>query len=121
MLNPEARRARARLAAHRRWCRKRTRFSLALLWMFTLVLPPVVVVTLPMEAQSTIAGYVAAVPLSLAITWRVRDDRKRCQPDRTASAARSCSSTPLGVLTVLAALILAAWYWLRRRARRRAA
>jgi hypothetical protein len=40
------------------------------------VLPPVVVLELPAEAQSIIAGYVAAVGLMLMIHWRVNDSRK---------------------------------------------
>ena len=50
---------------------------LAILWLFTFVLPPVVVLMLPAEAQAIIAGYVAAVGNALIITWRVNDSRKR--------------------------------------------
>jgi len=74
--DPARRQENARLAAFTRWSRKHTRVFLALLWLCTLVLPPVVVLALPVEAQSIIAGYVAAVPVSVAITWRMRDNRK---------------------------------------------
>ena len=53
-----------------------TTVLVAVLWVLTIAMPPVVVLTLPVTAQSIIAGYVAAVPLSLAITWRVYDSRK---------------------------------------------
>jgi hypothetical protein len=49
---------------------------LAILWLFTLALPPVVVLDLPSEAQSIIVGYVAAVGLMPVIHWRVSDKRK---------------------------------------------
>jgi hypothetical protein len=49
---------------------------LAILWLLTFALPPVVVLELPAEAQSIIAGYVAAVGLMLMIHWRVNDSRK---------------------------------------------
>ena len=77
MLNPEARKVRARLAAHRRWCRKRTCFFLRILGLCTLALPPVVVLALPAEAQVIVVDYLTTVPLSLAIAWRVHDSRKR--------------------------------------------
>ena len=50
---------------------------LAILWVLTLALPPVVVLTLPVEVQSIIAGYVAAVGVALIVHWRVSDSRKR--------------------------------------------
>jgi hypothetical protein len=75
--DPERRWENARLAAFTRWSREHTRVFLALLWLCTLVLPPVVVLALPVEAQSIIAGYVAAVGLMLMIHWRVTDNRKR--------------------------------------------
>ena len=77
MLNPEARRVRARLAAYRRWCRKRTCFFMRILGLCTLALPPVVVLTFPAEAQSIVAGYLATVPFSLAIAWHMNDSEKR--------------------------------------------
>ena len=49
---------------------------LAILWVLTIALPPVVL-TLPLTVQSIIAGYVAAVGLALIIHWRVSDNRKR--------------------------------------------
>lgn len=49
---------------------------LAILWVLTIALPPVVVLTLPVTAQAIIAGYVAAVGNALIITWRVSDNRK---------------------------------------------
>jgi hypothetical protein len=50
---------------------------LAILWVLTLALPPVVVLELPVEVQSIIAGYIAAVGLTLMIHWRMNDNRKR--------------------------------------------
>ena len=50
---------------------------LVILWVLTIALPPLVVLTLPVTAQSIIAGYVAAVGLALIIHWRVTDSRKR--------------------------------------------
>ena len=50
---------------------------LAIMWILTIALPPVVVLTLPVTAQSIIAGYVAAVGLTLIVHWRVTDKRKR--------------------------------------------
>jgi hypothetical protein len=74
MLNPK--RARVRLAALIRWYRKRTRFFVALLCLCTLTLPPVVVLVLPVAVQVIFAVYLAALPLSLSIAWRVQDSRK---------------------------------------------
>ena len=73
MINPEARRARARLV---RWYRKRTRFFVALLCLCTLALPPVVVLVLPTAIQVIFAVYLAALPVSLSIAWRMHDSRK---------------------------------------------
>jgi hypothetical protein len=50
---------------------------LAILWVLTIALPPVVVLLLPVEVQSIIAGYVAAIGLTLIIHWRISDSRKR--------------------------------------------
>jgi hypothetical protein len=50
---------------------------LAILWVLTLALPPVVVLELPVEVQSIIAGYIAAVGLTLMIHWRMNDRRRR--------------------------------------------
>lgn len=64
-----------RLAALVRWSREHARVLRALLWALTLALPPVVV-ALPATAQAIIAVYLAAVPFSLGITWRMYDRRK---------------------------------------------
>jgi hypothetical protein len=53
-----------------------TTVLMTVLWVLTLALPPVVVLTLPVTAQSIIAGYVAAVGLMLMIHWRVTDKGK---------------------------------------------
>lgn len=53
-----------------------TTVLVAVLWLLTIAIPPVVVLTLPVTAQSIIAGYVAAVGLTLIIHWRISDSRK---------------------------------------------
>ncbi len=77
-LNPEARKisVRARLAVLIRWYRKRTRFFVALLCLCTLALPPVVVLALPVTVQVIFVVYLAALPVSLSIAWRLQDRRK---------------------------------------------
>jgi hypothetical protein len=57
-----------------RWFREH---ALGLMWLFQLVLPPVVVLALPAKAQVVFAIYIATVPVSIGITWRVTDSRKR--------------------------------------------
>jgi hypothetical protein len=68
------------MAAHESAKRRknaRTRVFLAFLWVLTLALPPVVVLLLPVEVQSIIAGYLTAVGVTLVIHWRVNDSRKQ--------------------------------------------
>ncbi len=55
---------------------------LAILWLFTLVLPPVVVLALPVEAQSIIAGYVAAATQVV----RLDPDHRRARARRALAA-----------------------------------
>ena len=54
-----------------------TTMLLAVLWVLALALPPVVVLTLPVTAQSIIAGYVAAVGVMLTIHWPLSGKRRR--------------------------------------------
>jgi hypothetical protein len=42
---------------------------LMILWLFTLALPPMLVLALPVTAKAIMAGYYADVPIALAITW----------------------------------------------------
>ena len=46
------------------------------MWLFQLVLPPVVALALPAKAQVVLAIYIATIPISIGITWRVTDSRK---------------------------------------------
>lgn len=75
--DPARRSENARCASLIRWSRKHVRVLKALLWLCTLALPPVMVLALPVVAQAIIACYLGAVPLSLAITWRANDSRRR--------------------------------------------
>ena len=62
-----------RTAAVARWCREH---ALGLMWLFQLVLPPVVALALPAKAQVVFAIYIATIPISIGITWRMTDSRK---------------------------------------------
>jgi hypothetical protein len=61
---------RDRPAALALWCREH---ALRLMWLFQLVLPPVAVLVLPAKAQVVLAIYIATIPISIGITWRVTD------------------------------------------------
>lgn len=65
------------MAAHaKRTKNMRTRVFMTVLWVLTLALPLLVVLELPVEAQSIITSYLTVVGVTLVIYWRVKDNRE---------------------------------------------